>query len=285
MGMDWLSKRKFVIICHEKVVRIPLEGDEILRVHGERTQGVVKTLMNKKFCIDLVHGATAVAKSPYRLAPSKMQELSEQLRELQDKGRFVIVFIDDILAYSKSKEEHEVHLKLVLESLRKEKLYVKFSKSNVMGDALSRKERVKSRRVRGMILAAQNEAVKQENILVERLHSLDQQMKRKGDENAAESVRDAIGFKYCLASLSGWTKSPVLWAEIRESSLTRLKLVQETTDKVMLVKEKPKEARDHQKSYVDYRRKPLEFEVGKSVNCLSDVGDGLLVCILGSERA
>ncbi|GJW80926.1 ribonuclease H-like domain-containing protein [Tanacetum coccineum] len=47
-GMDWLSKRKFVIVCHEKVVRIPLEGDEILRVHGERTQRVVKTLMNTK---------------------------------------------------------------------------------------------------------------------------------------------------------------------------------------------------------------------------------------------
>ncbi|GJW12367.1 hypothetical protein Tco_1578194 [Tanacetum coccineum] len=43
-----LSKRKFVIVCHEKVVRIPLEGDEILRVHGERTQGVVKTLVNTK---------------------------------------------------------------------------------------------------------------------------------------------------------------------------------------------------------------------------------------------
>ncbi|GJX91323.1 putative reverse transcriptase domain-containing protein [Tanacetum coccineum] len=43
-------------------------------------------------------------------------------------GRFVIVFIDDILDYSKSKEEHEVHLKLVLESLRKEKMYAKFSK-------------------------------------------------------------------------------------------------------------------------------------------------------------
>ncbi|GJY79640.1 putative ribonuclease H-like domain-containing protein [Tanacetum coccineum] len=41
-------------------------------------------------------------------------------------GRFFIIFIDDILAYSKSKEEHEVHLKLVLESLRKEKLYAKF---------------------------------------------------------------------------------------------------------------------------------------------------------------
>ncbi|GJY52563.1 putative reverse transcriptase domain-containing protein [Tanacetum coccineum] len=51
-------------------------------------------------------------------------------------------------------------------------------------------------------------------------------------EDVAESVRDAIGFEYCLASSSGWTKSPVLWAEIGESSLIGLALVQETTDKV-----------------------------------------------------
>ncbi|GJX70245.1 putative reverse transcriptase domain-containing protein [Tanacetum coccineum] len=194
--MDRLSKRKFGIVCHGKVVRIPLEGDEILRVHGERTQGVVKTLMNTKvveFRVDLVPGATPVAKSPYRLAPLEMQELSEQLQELQDE------------------EEHGVHLKLELELLRKEKLYAKSSvkdkilatssetskventpaemlrdldqqmekradngKANVVTDALSRKERVKPRRVRamamiiqygvrGMILAAQSEAFKQEN--------------------------------------------------------------------------------------------------------------------------
>ncbi|GJY81114.1 hypothetical protein Tco_0493865 [Tanacetum coccineum] len=58
--------------------------------------------------------------------------------------------------------------------------------------------------------------------------------------DAAESVRDAIGFEYYLASSSGWTKSPVLWAEIGESSLIGLELVQETTDKVVLVKEKLK---------------------------------------------
>ncbi|GJT58383.1 hypothetical protein Tco_1001916 [Tanacetum coccineum] len=56
-------------------------------------------------------------------------------------------------------------------------------KANVVGDALSRKERVKSKRVRGMILAAQSEVFKQENVLVERLCSLDQQMERKGDES------------------------------------------------------------------------------------------------------
>ncbi|GJV82970.1 hypothetical protein Tco_1522868 [Tanacetum coccineum] len=49
------------------------------------------------------------------------------------------------------------------------------------------------------------------------------------------------------------------------SSLTGPELVQETTDKVVLVKEKPKAVRDCQKSYVDYRHKPLEFEVGDHV--------------------
>ncbi|GKE49165.1 putative reverse transcriptase domain-containing protein [Tanacetum coccineum] len=57
-------------------------------------------------------------------------------------------------------------------------------------------------------------------------------------------------------------RSPVLWAEIGESSLIGPELVQETTDKVVLIKEKLKAARDRQKSYAYNRRKPLEFEVG-----------------------
>ncbi|GKB86684.1 putative reverse transcriptase domain-containing protein, partial [Tanacetum coccineum] len=102
-----------------------------------------------EFHIDLVPGATPVAKSPYRLAPSEMQELSGQLQELQDKG-FIrpshspwgapVLFVkkkDDsfrmFIDYRElnkltSKEEHEVHLRLVLELLKIEKLYAKFSK-------------------------------------------------------------------------------------------------------------------------------------------------------------
>ncbi|GJY11253.1 putative reverse transcriptase domain-containing protein [Tanacetum coccineum] len=60
-------------------------------------------------------------------------------------------------------------------------------------------------------------------------------------------------------------RSPVLWAEIGEGSLIGPELVQETTDKVVVIKEKLKAARDRQKSYADNRCKPLEFEVGDRV--------------------
>nr|GEZ18654.1 retrotransposon protein, putative, Ty3-gypsy subclass [Tanacetum cinerariifolium] len=121
-----------------------------------------------EFQIDLVPGAAPVARALYRLAPAKMQELSAQLVREEDipmtafrtryghyefqvmpfgltnaptvlmdlmnwvckpyLDRFVIVFIDDILIYSKNKKEHGGHLKLILKLLKEEKLYAKFSK-------------------------------------------------------------------------------------------------------------------------------------------------------------
>ncbi|GKE62592.1 putative reverse transcriptase domain-containing protein [Tanacetum coccineum] len=86
IGMNWLAKYHAIIICAEKIVRIPF-GDEILivRVFPEDLPGIPPT-RQVEFRIDLVPGATPVARAPYRLAPSEMKELAEQLQELTDKG-------------------------------------------------------------------------------------------------------------------------------------------------------------------------------------------------------
>ncbi|GJU77920.1 putative reverse transcriptase domain-containing protein [Tanacetum coccineum] len=93
-GMDWLSDHKAEIICHEKVVRIPLLDGKVLRVLGEKPEEKIfpddlsglPPVREIEFRIELVPGAMPVAKSPYRLAPSELEELSGQLKELQDKG-------------------------------------------------------------------------------------------------------------------------------------------------------------------------------------------------------
>ncbi|GKC43958.1 putative reverse transcriptase domain-containing protein [Tanacetum coccineum] len=138
IGMDWLSKYRAKILCDEKVVHIlinvmekksdekRLEDIPVVRefpeVFPEDLPGL-PPVRQVEFQIDLIPGATPVARAPYRLAPSEMQELSNQLQELSDR-----VFIDDILIYSRNKEEHANHLRIILELLKKEKLYAKLSK-------------------------------------------------------------------------------------------------------------------------------------------------------------
>ncbi|GKA50150.1 putative reverse transcriptase domain-containing protein, partial [Tanacetum coccineum] len=60
-------------------------------------------------------------------------------------------------------------------------------------------------------------------------------------------------------------RSPVLWAEIGDRGLIGPELVRETTDKVVVIRDRLKVVRDRQKSYADNRRKPLEFQVGDHV--------------------
>ncbi|GKE46777.1 hypothetical protein Tco_1478035, partial [Tanacetum coccineum] len=65
--------------------------------------------------------------------------------------------------------------------------------------------------------------------------------------------------------MEGNVGRPFCGLEIKESRLIGPKLVKETTDKVVLIKEKLKVEKDHQKSYADNRHNPLEFEVEDQV--------------------
>nr|GFC00638.1 reverse transcriptase domain-containing protein [Tanacetum cinerariifolium] len=93
IGMDWLSDHKAEIISHEKVVRIPLLDGKMLRVLGEKPKSRcgddlsgLLPVWEIKFRIELIPRAMPVAKSPCCLTPSELEELSGQLKELQDKG-------------------------------------------------------------------------------------------------------------------------------------------------------------------------------------------------------
>nr|GEY84282.1 hypothetical protein [Tanacetum cinerariifolium] len=108
--MYWLTKYHRVIICDEKIVRVPF-GREMLifQVDGKNQReesrlNIISCTKAQKdflkdlpcippaqqveFQIDLVPGVAPVAQAPYRLAPSKMKELAEQLQDLSDK-RFI----------------------------------------------------------------------------------------------------------------------------------------------------------------------------------------------------
>ncbi|XP_074314026.1 uncharacterized protein LOC141649229 [Silene latifolia] len=96
--------------------------------------------------VELKPGTCPISKAPYRMASKELAELKKQLNELLDKGyirpnvspwgalvfpfldKFMVIFIDDILVYSKTREEHEEHLRIVFQTLRENHLYAKLSK-------------------------------------------------------------------------------------------------------------------------------------------------------------
>ncbi|GJZ48712.1 putative reverse transcriptase domain-containing protein [Tanacetum coccineum] len=60
-------------------------------------------------------------------------------------------------------------------------------------------------------------------------------------------------------------RSPICWAKVGDSQLTGPEIIHETTEKIFQIKSRIQASRDHQKSYVDVRRKTLEFQVGDKI--------------------
>ncbi|XP_021986684.1 uncharacterized mitochondrial protein AtMg00860-like [Helianthus annuus] len=73
-----------------------------------------------EFGIDILPGSAPIARAPYRLAPIEMKDLKAQLEELLEKDKHTYLFHD--------KNDQEKHLRCILELLKQEELYAKFSK-------------------------------------------------------------------------------------------------------------------------------------------------------------
>nr|GEX01958.1 putative reverse transcriptase domain-containing protein [Tanacetum cinerariifolium] len=178
------------IICDEKVIHIPIDGEtlisraqvmekkskdkrledipvvrEFLDVFPEDLPGL-PPVWKVEFKIDLIPEAAPVARTPYRLAPSEMQELSNQLQELADRG-LGLMQREKVIAYAsrqlKPNEEnyttHDLELRAHmldqkelnmrqrrwLELLADYDYEIRYhpGKANVVADALSQKERIK----------------------------------------------------------------------------------------------------------------------------------------------
>nr|GFC99019.1 putative reverse transcriptase domain-containing protein [Tanacetum cinerariifolium] len=60
-------------------------------------------------------------------------------------------------------------------------------------------------------------------------------------------------------------RSPVCWTEVGEAQILGPELIQETTEKIVQIKQRMQAVQDRQKSYADLKRKPMEFQVGDKV--------------------
>ncbi|GKA59570.1 putative reverse transcriptase domain-containing protein [Tanacetum coccineum] len=181
---------------------------------------------------------------PFRLtnAPTVFMDLMNRVFHGY-LDRFVIVFIDDILVYSNTREEHEDHLRIVLEILRQKKLYEKFSKSWLRSYATWKVIAYASRKLKSYEV----------NYLTHDLELAAVVFALKTDgqtERTIQTLEDML--KSCALEWTGiGTKGP--------------KLVKVTNEKVVIAKEKLKEAGSRQKSYADHHRRALEFKLREHV--------------------
>src|SRR3954462_15149533 len=79
------------------------------------------------------------------------------------------------------------------------------------------------------------------------------------------SYHASIGMAPYEALYGRKCRSPLCWSEVGEKGILGPDIIQETTEKIKMIRDKMKQAQDRQKSYADKRRRPLEFDVGDHV--------------------
>nr|GEY36282.1 hypothetical protein [Tanacetum cinerariifolium] len=254
IGMDWLAKYHVVIICAEKIVHITF-GDEILIVRGDGSSNKHGTRLNiisytktqeyltkgylpvvqefledlpgipptqeVEFPIDLIPGAAPVAQAPYRLAPSEMKELSDQLQELTEKGFSKIAKSMNKLTQKDVKfdwgDKQEAAFQQIKQKLCSAPIlalhkgsedFVVYcdawiqGKANVVADALSRKERVLLRDLPKQILKAQTKTRKLENIKNEDVGGMLIENTKNPEAIRMEKLESTANGTLCLNSRS-----------------------------------------------------------------------------------
>ncbi|GKA24191.1 putative reverse transcriptase domain-containing protein [Tanacetum coccineum] len=242
---------------------------------------------------DQLQGSRVYSKIDLRSGYHQLRVHEEDISKTTFRTRyghyeFVIVFIDDILIYSKSRKEHEGHLSEGIH-VDPAKIDSIKGKANVVVDALSRKERSKPLRVRALvmtiglnlpkqILSAQSEARKEENFINEDLHSMINKLEPRADGTLCLNNRSWIPVygdlralimheshtsKYSIhpgsdkiikaapfEALYGCKcRSPICWAEVGDSQLTGPEIIHETTEKIVQIKSRIQATHDLQKSY------------------------------------
>ncbi|GJU65141.1 putative reverse transcriptase domain-containing protein [Tanacetum coccineum] len=174
--------------------------------------------------------------------------------------KFVILFIDDILIYSKDEEEHGKYLKIILELLKKEKLSLQEAlRTNLdMSTAYHPQTDGQSERIiqtlEDMLRAC----------MIDFGSSWDRHLPlvKFSYNNSYHASIKAAPYK---ALYGRKCRSPVYWSEVGDSQLTDPELIRDTTEKIVQIKNRLLAARSRKKSYADKRLKPLEFEVGDMV--------------------
>ncbi|GJX68177.1 putative reverse transcriptase domain-containing protein [Tanacetum coccineum] len=134
-----LSKYHAKILCDKKVVHIPIDGETLI-IQGSSTYSKIDLrsgyhqLRVRDEDIPKTAFRTRYGHYEFQVMSFGLTNARAMFLDLMNHvckpylDKFVIVFIDDILIYSRNKEEHANHLRIILELLKKEKLYAKLSK-------------------------------------------------------------------------------------------------------------------------------------------------------------